>query len=311
MLRPGLVVSRRTFYGCMSVLLAVLGFFYWLYLQQLTHAGGLLMSRLYPRFRMASAPAASPAGSVAAAAKKPVVTSPMSPMPAAKPAIPQTELAPVAAKPVVATPAERLIVGKGILIRLPPVTASVQKPAIQPQPQRFSERDPLMRAGNLAFGNLMDVANSHPDACGFLPDDVLLDARLGDPIPVYQIAAPDRARYQAGQPVKPLLKPADRWVFPVLIGTEIRCMVQVTRSGDKSNYVLGGPSKMLGVAWNKILQKWPAAEGFHPQLLINPEIPGYYFSVPELPDQNITDTDQMIYSPDSLSPAAVILASWR
>jgi len=309
--RPGLVVGRKTFYGLMSLLLVVLGFFYWLFLHHLTHVGGLSLPRFYSKPMPVSAPVASPATPVTPALKNPVVVTTPSPPPAVRPAIPQTERSPVAAKPVAGAPAARVIVGKGIFIQLPPVATVAQKFTSQPPPQNLTEPEPLLRAGNQAFYNFMDLANSQPDTCGFLPEDNLLHARLGDPIPVYQISTPDRLRYQAGQPVKPLLKPTDRWMFPVYIDSQVRCMLQVVRNGQHYNYVPGGTSKMLGVAWNKILEKWPAPAGFHPLLLVNPEMPGYYFSVPELPEQNITDTDQMIFSPGDLSPAAVILASWR
>lgn len=308
-------MSRKSFYGLMAVLLAVSVGCYWFYLHQLTHVGGLRAQRIFSELSLASRPmpVASPAAPVVPAVKNPVVNpvvqTPSLPAPVVRPAIPQPVAAPLVVRTIVAAPADRVVVGKGIFMQLPPVAVSAQKSTQQRQPKVFTEPDPLLRAGTLAFGNLIDMANSHPDACGFLPEDILLHARLGDPIPVYQITTPDRAGYQAGQPVKPLLKPADCWVFPVSIGTQIRCMIQVTHNGH--NYVPGGTSKMLGVAWNKILEKWPAAEGFHPQLLINPEMPGYYFSVPELADQNITATDQMIFSPGDLSPAAVILASWR
>ena len=308
-------MNRNKFYGLMAVLAVVFGVCYWFYLHQLTHVGGLRAQRIFSQLSAASRPmpVTSPALPVVPALKSPVVTPlvpiPELPVPVANPAIPQTEPLPVAVKPVVAAPVNRVIVGKGIYMQLPPVAVSAQKSTPQRQTQAFTDPNPLLQAGNVAFANLIDMANSHPDACGFLPDDMLQSARLGDPIPVYQVAATERAHYQAGQPVKPLLKPADRWMFPVLIGSQIRSMIQVTHNGH--NYVPGGPSKILAVAWSKILDKWPAAAGFHPQLIINPEMPGYYFSVPELAEQNITDTDQMLYSPGELSPANVILASWR
>jgi len=194
-------------------------------------------------------------------------------------------------------------------MQLAPVANPTQKSGSQTQPQSVTKPSPLLQAANVAFGNLIDLANTHPDACGFLPNDSLLHAKLGAPVQVYEVAAGDRSRYQAGQAIKSLFKPTERWMFPVMIGDQIRCMVQVKSNGH--DYVPGEPSKILGVAWNKIMEKWPVTAGFHPQLIVNPEMPGYYFSVPELAQQNLTDTDQMIYSPGDLSPASVILASWR
>ena len=86
-------------------------------------------------------------------------------------------------------------------------------------------------------------------------------------------------------------------------------MVEVSQIGRE--YVPGKGNKSLGMAWNKILEKWPAEAGYHPLLVVNPDVPGYYFTVPELPEQNLTDTIQMFYFHPGTSPADVILASWR
>jgi hypothetical protein len=40
-------------------------------------------------------------------------------------------------------------------------------------------------------------------------------------------------------------------------------------------------------------------------------MPFYFFTIPELPDQNMTDTSRMLDFAPALSPAAVILSSWR
>jgi hypothetical protein len=94
-----------------------------------------------------------------------------------------------------------------------------------------------------------------------------------------------------------------------MAGDRICCMVQVYYNGR--TYVPGDATKSLAMAWNKINSKWPAAEGYHPLLVVNAEIPGYFFTIPELPTPNLTDADQMFYMRPNLSPADVILASWR
>ena len=166
-----------------------------------------------------------------------------------------------------------------------------------------------MRAGMTAFGNVMEQVSKYPDAYGFGPEDTFTATKLGDPIQIYTIAEEDRAKYKAGQAIKPLLKPTESWVFPVLAGDRICCMVQVNYTGR--DYVPDKGSKLLGLAWNKITQRWPVEKGYHPCLVVTQDIPGYYFTVPELPDQNLTDIVQMFYIRPTLSPADVILASWR
>lgn len=172
-----------------------------------------------------------------------------------------------------------------------------------------TDQERLLMAGQTAFDNVMDMANKYPDAYGFQDGDFLSDAKLGAPMSIYTIDESDRANYQNGQPVKPLLKPAKEWVFPILMGDRICCMVEVSQSGRE--YIPGKGNKSLAMAWNKIQQKWPTEDGYHPLLIVNPDVPGYYFTVPELPQQNITDTIEMFYFHPGISPADVILASWR
>lgn len=161
----------------------------------------------------------------------------------------------------------------------------------------------------MAFKSVLDMAIKYPDSYGFTEADAIEDATLGNPIPVYTIDETDRAKYQSGKPVKPLLKPTKTWVFPVRMGNRVCCMVKVTYSGHE--YVPGQGSKLLGTAWNEITQKWPASEGYHPCIVVTPDIPGYFFTVPELPTPNMTDIIKLTYLHPTLSPADVILASWR
>jgi hypothetical protein len=224
---------------------------------------------------------------------------------------------PVQVKPsqlVEAAPAATAVPSKPVATAVAaPTVAPARAPVVQRPVQRpyrvRTEQDRLLMAGQTAFANVIDLANKYPDAYGFQAGDFISDAKLGTPMPVYTIDESARANYRAGEPVRPLLKPAPDWVFPVLMGHRICCMVSVHRTGD--DFVPGSGSKSLAMAWKKILEKWPADKGYHPLLVMNPDIPGYYFTVPELPVQNITDTVQMFLMHPSPSPADVILASWR
>lgn len=217
--------------------------------------------------------------------------------------------APVQAAPKSAAPAasQASAAPSGTVTIAPAVAAAAAAPRLAPKP--LTDQDRMVQAAKIAFQNVMDQASAYPDSYGFQADDVLLNARLGDAMPVYTVAEKDYLKYQVGQPLKPLLKPASQWVFPVTIGTRVCCMVEVRQVGH--TYVPGGGNKMLGQAWNKIIQKWPVSDGFHPQLVANANVPGYYFTVPELADQNLTDIIRMFEYETDLSPAGVILASWR
>jgi len=193
------------------------------------------------------------------------------------------------------------------IIAYTPVNPSANRTSRPLRVHTESER--LAMAGQTAFGNMMELATKYPDAYGFQAGDFLSDAKLGAPMPVYTITEADRASYQAGQSVKSLLKPSRQWVFPVLIGDRLCCMVQVKQNGHE--FIPGKSNKSLAMAWNKIQERWPTEEGYHPLLVVNPDVPGYYFTVPELPQPNITDVIEMFFIHPGISPADVILASWR
>lgn len=218
-----------------------------------------------------------------------------------------------AAKIAPATPVPTAVPSEPTAVPVPldivPTTVVSSAPTTARPYRVHTDQERLLMAGQTAFDNVMDMANRYPDAYGFQDGDFLSDAKLGAPMPVYMIDENDRANYQSGQAVKPLLKSAKQWVFPVMMGDRICCMVEVRQLGHE--YVPGSGNKSLALAWSKITEKWPAEDGYHPLLLVNPEIPGYYFTVPELPQQNITDTIQMFYFHPGISPADVILASWR
>jgi len=176
------------------------------------------------------------------------------------------------------------------------------------EPQALTAGQKRLKLAQDGFADVLDQARNYPDTYGFLPSERLAAAKLGDAIPVYRIAQQGRERY-AGQPVSSLFKPADEWVYPVILENRIRYLVQVRYVGH--DYVLGHGSRALAMAYDEILARWPASEGFHPQLVTLPNLPFYYFTVPELPDQNITDTSRMFDINPSLSPATIMLAGWR
>ena len=174
----------------------------------------------------------------------------------------------------------------------------------------LTEEQKLAKAAQDRFGKIIELAHSTPDAYGFTSDDKLEAASLGEAIPVYGIASADGAGYREGQPVNAIFKNTKEWLFPVMLHDRICFMVPVRRAGDQ--YTAGTGSRALAIVYEKIQARWPASQGYHPQLVVNPNRTGYFFSIPELPDQNLTDTSVMFqYNNPTLSPPGVILASWR
>jgi hypothetical protein len=309
--RPSAPQRKRMRNSLLAVAFVLAGLGYWQYLHFLAHGRAPVLAH--------------------AAAAMPVVTSakPMVPEAATQlpPALKQAADAGVTAlftrligsvkiptavsapPPVSANPAPAQTEVERVPLAAEPVAYVAPKPRLHRPPVANTPEQRLQRAAQIALGNMLDLANKYPDAYGFGPGDIFEETKLGGAIPVYTIAEADRANYKSGQPVKPLLKPANQWVFPVLVGNRTCCMLQVQYTGH--DYVPGTGSKSLAMAWAKITDKWRAEDGFHPQLVVNPGVPGYYFTIPELPAPNMTDTVQMFYYHPDLSPANVILASWR
>jgi hypothetical protein len=185
----------------------------------------------------------------------------------------------------------------------------ITQPKSKAKPKPLTEAEMIQQAANEGFDRVMNFAQNYPDAYGFAPGESLEQVKLGNAIPVYTIAANDRLNYQSGQPVKPILKTTGDLLFPVLLNGEARYIVTVKKTAH--GYTTGDGSKALAMVYEKILNTWPASAGYHPQIVRQPGIPNYYFTVPELPEQNLTDTSCMFTDSPVLSPASVILASWR
>lgn len=182
--------------------------------------------------------------------------------------------------------------------------AAAAAPVHPPQPLTAAQK--RLQIAQKGFDHIMDVAARNPGAYGFISEESLGNATLGKEIPVYTIALQGRDKF-ASQSVDSLLKPADEWLYPVVSGNKIYYMVKVKYDGH--DYVLETGSRALGATYNKILAQWPEDKGFHPKLITVSGLPAYYFTIPELPEQNITDTDRMFdYNPE-ISPASIVLAN--
>lgn len=200
---------------------------------------------------------------------------------------------------------------------LPPAPAVTKLAATPPAEIRSASRGVLapmtpaqkrLKLAQDGFSDAMNQANFYPATYGFKPGENPMAAGLGDPVPVCKIEQPGGMSL-GNQPLNSLLKPADEWLYPVFLAGHVRFMVSVRCV--QGGYVLGRGSRALGMSYDKIISRWPASQGFHPQIVVLPNRPFYYFTIPELPDQNLTDTVRMLdYSP-TVTPASVILVGLR
>jgi hypothetical protein len=325
--RPVPQNQRRKRWVIFGLSLALASVCYWQYLHYLSHGSFFFMQIRQPvpaatakpvPARTITAPVTAPAeekmpATMKLAAESTIVAAATAVADAVKlPTVPLPQTEAVSQTVPTQQPATEAAPAQAQTMTIVSVVSPVATPA-KPKAHRTKAPETpeqrLQRAGKMAMNNMLDQANRYPDAYGFTANDVFTETTVGDPIPVYTVAEKDRAAYQAGQPIEKILKPANRWVFPVFAGARLCCMVEVTYNGHE--YIPGNASKFLAMAWDKIADHWPASEGYHPRLVVNPDLPGYYFSIPEHPMPNVTDTCQMFYLHPSLSPADVILASWR
>ncbi len=307
--RPVPQNQRRKRWVIFGVSLALIGVCYWQYLGYLSHGSFFFMQIRKPvpaatakpvPARTITPPVTAPAEEKMPTTMKLAAESTIVAAATAVADVVKLPAVPVSQTEAASAPAETMTVVSVVS----PAKSKTHRPKTPETPEQR-----LQRAGKLAMSHMLDQANKYPDAYGFTANDVFTETTMGDPIPVYTVAEKDRASYQAGQPVEKILKPANQWVFPVFAGARLCCMVEVTYNGHE--YIPGNASKFLAMAWTKIADRWPVSEGYHPRLIVNPDFPGYYFTIPEHPMPNVTDTSQMFYLHPSLSPADVILASWR
>ncbi|MDR3457394.1 MAG: hypothetical protein P4N60_08110 [Verrucomicrobiae bacterium] len=195
----------------------------------------------------------------------------------------------------------------------PAAVPTARRPLKTPAPARheapLTEEQKLVKAAQDGLERAMDLAVKNPDAFGFAAGDKIDMVKLGDPVRVYSIADADRDSYRDAQSLKSILSPTKEWIFPVMLDGHICFILPVRCTGTE--YVAGHYSRALAMVYEKILERWPASEGYHPQFVVTPNRTAYYFTVPELPDQNLTDTSAMFQYNPTLSPPSVILASWR
>jgi len=188
------------------------------------------------------------------------------------------------------------------------VPVSAQR-SVRREAKPLTDAQKRSQVAEAKLDSVIGMATTHPDVFGFASNERVDMAKLGEPIIVYSISLADRKNYEAGQPLKPIMQATNEWIFPVVLNGRTRYMLPVKRVGTE--YVAQPGSRALAMVLEKIEERWPASEGYHPQLVVNPKIANYYFTIPELPEQNLTDTGDMFQYNASLSPASVILASWR
>jgi hypothetical protein len=142
---------------------------------------------------------------------------------------------------------------------------------------------------------------------------LLDEAVMGEPIPIYTVTQEDACEYCDGDEVSSILSESGQWLVPITVDGALRAFIQVSKTSSNT-FVAARGSTTAARVWKTIIQRWPTEKNFHPKLVVYRNIPGYFFTVPEVMPQNMTDIVKIMAEsgkPATLSPATVILHSWR
>jgi hypothetical protein len=115
---------------------------------------------------------------------------------------------------------------------------------------------------------------------GFTRSDDFQQARLGTAFNLYTITPQSLLTSGADTPVTSLLSKTAMWYFPVMIHNEIRALLVVDQVDGQWQAVSLGYAE-LAKALDRVGQRWPQAEGFHPQLIAVFQAKEYLVRVPE------------------------------
>jgi hypothetical protein len=134
---------------------------------------------------------------------------------------------------------------------------------------------------------------------GFAEDVDFSKVRLASPLLLYTIKPSALSSNQVNDTVSSVAFETSMWFFPVLIGTEVKAMLVVDRQDNEWKAVSLGYAP-LAREWHQVCNQWPLGKGFHPRLVAGFQAAQFYFTVPEVGDQNLTP----LLSPRNTGPSA-------
>jgi hypothetical protein len=121
---------------------------------------------------------------------------------------------------------------------------------------------------------------------GFTRSDDFPQAQLGPAFNLYTMTPQALLTSSAETPVTSLLSQTTLWYFPVMVHGEVRAILVVDQVDGKWQAVSLGYAE-LARALDRVRQRWPQAEGFHPQLIAVFQAKEYLVRVPEHSPNNL------------------------
>jgi len=121
---------------------------------------------------------------------------------------------------------------------------------------------------------------------GFTRSDDFQQAQLGPAFNLYTMTPQALLASSADTPVTSLLSKTTLWYFPVMVHNEVRAILVVDQVDGQWQAVSLGYAE-LARALGRVGQRWPQAEGFHPQLIAVFQAKEYLVRVPEHSDNHL------------------------
>jgi hypothetical protein len=122
---------------------------------------------------------------------------------------------------------------------------------------------------------------------GFTKTDSLDKAYLGDPFNLHTITPDALLNYNNEVPVASILTVTDMWYFPVMIQSEIRCILVVDHMDGKWQAVSLGHAN-LAKSLDQVRRNWPAENGYNPVLIAVFQAKKFLVMVPEAPEAGLS-----------------------
>jgi hypothetical protein len=144
------------------------------------------------------------------------------------------------------------------------------------------------------------LKNAVPDnvkiLLGFDATDNLSKATLGTPFQLYNLSADSIRNYKENTPIHSIITESQMWYFPVMIDNTVKMVMYVGKK-DSVWMRAGLGSADLARHLQEITTRWSPVKGYTPILIHQFDIGMYLFSIPQIDNFNLTETDFSVPKP--------------
>jgi hypothetical protein len=144
------------------------------------------------------------------------------------------------------------------------------------------------------IGDLLTKEAKLKVGVGFDSSTQLSDLSIGDPVMIYFINPDSSGKLDETLPLKMLITPPKiaAWHVPIAVNGRYRVILDVVKQDGQ--WAIGGVGRSFAKEWQKVINAWPKASGYHPRIVNCPSPHSgqpprrLLFQVPEKGDSNLT-----------------------